>query len=241
MNSEGNNNKCPLADEIVSYMYDEIHGAERERFETHLAGCTECTDDFAAVSNSRFSVFEWQKEEFAHLPTPQIIIPYAPKKAVPEAGPVGIFAGIKAWASLAGFPVTAIAALLITVGLGFAAMQYFADGGQQVAFNGNVPAVELPNGEPANGSSVNSKPVLHERPAVAVNTKLKDQSSDHDIHPVRVIAVRRNRLERQMTANNVIPVQDSAAKISKAPALSKFDEDDDKSLRLADLFDEDGG
>src|SRR5207245_11780758 len=107
-----------------------------------LEDCTVCTDDFAAISNARFSVFEWQKEEFAHLPTPEIVIPYAAKKAVAEENAsVGVLAGFRGWLSLVNFPVAVAAALAVTVGLGFLAINYLDRGDQQIAANVNVPAV----------------------------------------------------------------------------------------------------
>src|SRR5881275_1304390 len=89
-------NECPLNHEIVSYIYGELGGGIELEFETNLADCIACTDEFAAVSNARFSVYEWQKEEFAHLPTPAIVIPYASIGA--EAGEaVSVIAAVRAW------------------------------------------------------------------------------------------------------------------------------------------------
>ncbi|MEP6787523.1 MAG: zf-HC2 domain-containing protein [Acidobacteriota bacterium] len=242
MNSEGNNTNCPLADGIVSYMYDEIHGAERLQFETHLAGCTECTDDFATVSNARFSMFEWRKEEFAHLPTPEIVIPYLIKPAVTEeVGQVSALTGLRAWLSLVNFPVAIAAALVVTVGLGFAAMRYLGSGEAQLVANISVPAVKEADNIPATATVINSKTVLDKRNAVGAVKTAENSPADRVIRPVRAVATRRNKLERQVTADNAAPVEDPASKLRRTPGLSKFDEDDDKSLRLADLFDEDGG
>src|SRR5205823_10518511 len=72
---------CEVFAEIGSYLYNETSAAERRRFESHLSNCDMCTDEFAAISNARFSIFEWQREEFANLPTPEFHIPYAVTRA----------------------------------------------------------------------------------------------------------------------------------------------------------------
>ena len=243
MKNNGTNTNCPFADEIVSYIYDEITGTQRSMFETHLADCMVCTDEFAAVSNARFSVFEWRKEEFAHLPTPEIVIPYPVKKAVGEENaPVGILAGVRGWLSLVNFPVAVAAALLVTIGLGFLAITYLGGSDQQIA---NIEVKDPTS--PANSQRV----ILPVQSGARVDIDVpKSQiisdiphsrnGSDREIHPIKAVESRRVRMERQMTADRV-RVQDPALKLRKAPALSNYDDNDDRSLRLADLFDEDGG
>jgi len=108
-------NNCPLTGEIVSYIYGELEGKAEFEFETHLADCTACTDEFAAVSESRYSVFEWKKEVFDPLPTPSFDVPYV-------HGPVpvhsGVVAGIMAWLQSLGAPVAAAAALALVAAFG---------------------------------------------------------------------------------------------------------------------------
>ena len=240
MKINGSNNTCPFTDEIVSYMYDELHGAERTKFETHLADCMACTDDFAAVANARFSVFEWRKEEFAHLPTPEIVIPYALKKAVIEENvAIGFLAGLRGWLSLVNFPITVAAVLVITVGLGFLATTYLG-GDQQTVADANVPAIATQDNKAIVGSNDIPVPDITKKTMIGVTTVSKDITTIREIRPVKAVAIRPTRLERQMTANS-IPVQDSALKMRKAPVLSNYDDNDDRSLRLTDLFDEDGG
>ena len=68
--------KCIYSADIVEYLYDEIGKREKSAFETHLSGCSNCTDELAAVSFARFSVQEWRDAEFANLKTPVIDIPF---------------------------------------------------------------------------------------------------------------------------------------------------------------------
>ena len=243
LNNGNDKQKCPFGDEIVSYMYDEIHGAKRGKFESHLAGCTTCTDEFAGISNARFSVFEWRKEEFAHLPTPEIVIPYEPKTRYAKT--VGFFDGLRDLLTLSGWSSAAMvaAALVICIGLGFVAMNYIGLNGQ-VAGN-NKPVVNEQVAPPVVTPRQNEGSVLPSQPAardlhvgdvmVPVSTK---SASSRDVRPERVsVQVRRVR-ERNLTASRL--PEPSIQQKRKAPALTTYDEDDDKSLRLADLFDEGG-
>jgi hypothetical protein len=244
MLNNGNKKECGFADDIVAYIYDEIGSAERTKFESHLAGCMACTDEFAGISNARFAMFEWHKEEFAHLSTPEIVIPYAAKPKTTEA--VGLFAGLRDLLTLPGWPsaVMVAGAVVICIGLGFFAINYVgngaqvADNKQPVINDQSVPPVAVqnqqsvpnaPSMKSANESNLNGA-------SLTASTKA---TPDREIRPVRAsLNNQRFRYGRSLTAStrNVQP----AIQQRKAPALTAFDDDDDKSLRLADLFDEGG-
>ncbi len=243
MLNNGNKNDCGFADDIVAYIYDEIGSAERGKFEKHLAGCTACTDEFAGVSNARFSVFEWQREEFAHLETPEIVIPYAPRPRRAET--TGFFAGFREMLTLSGWSsaVMVAGALIICIGLGFAAMNYVGSN-RQIAEN-NKPVVDeqtsLPTvrQEPQNMTvaGIPQKAVIPNSSTV-VSPAAKPTPS-HEIRAERAaIQVRRVR-EKNLTAS-MQTVDPSVRQKRNAPALTPYDDVDDKSLRLADLFDEGG-
>jgi hypothetical protein len=220
MLNNGNTSNCGFADEIVSYIYDEIGATDRTNFERHLADCAVCTDEFAAISNARFSVFEWRREEFAHLSTPKIVIPFGEKQySIVENGSVGLMAGLRGLLSISSWPVAVAAVLLVCLGFGFLAMTYIGRGDQETAANINVPPV-LPLDNP-------NKVTIGD-PDVA-KTSVGNRTGQ-GVRPVKAVEYRRARPNRQTTSNNV-----------KAPVLNSYDDNDDKSLRLADLFDEIGG
>ena len=228
---------CEFSDSIVPYLYGESSEAERDRFETHIADCTPCTDEFAGLSFSRYSVFEWQKEEFAPMPTPQIVIPYAAKPI--EAA--GFFAGLREllafnWATAVG----AAAVLAVVVGIGFVAVNYFGKTEQQIATinesNKNV-AVAIPASSPI-------VPVVE--PKIVTVAKTPDVTPVRGPQPVKIAAI--NQTERRpkqtTTANNVLPkgvnnedVRSTPKQVRKSPSLTAEADDDDRSLRLTDLFD----
>src|SRR5881392_3406899 len=70
-----NFSKCKFNGDMVSYMYGELPSDESTVFEQHLLDCTNCTDEFAAISSSRYEVYDWKKLEFDPLETPSFEIP----------------------------------------------------------------------------------------------------------------------------------------------------------------------
>ena len=186
MLSNGNGSTCGFEDVMVSYIYDEIATSERRKFESHLVDCSACTDEFAAVSNARFSVFEWQKEEFAHLPTPEIIIPY--KAAATEEAAIGFLSGLRGLFSGFGMPATVAAALLVCVGLGFMAVTFLGRGEQDIASNIKLetPATPVIVADPRSADTVSQKPVVNEiDPVTRVSPSLPE------VRPVKVVENRR--------------------------------------------------
>src|SRR5437773_5599682 len=116
LNNNNHDQSCEFFTEIVSYLYNETGDAERRKFESHLSHCGVCTDEFAAISNARFSIFEWQREEFAKLPTPEFHISYAAVKpaAMADVEYKGFFSGLRKAFSLGSWEsaVPAFGALL---------------------------------------------------------------------------------------------------------------------------------
>ncbi len=242
MLTNGNKSDCGFADEIVSYIYDETGEPERRKFETHLAGCSTCTDEFAAISNARFSVFEWHKEEFAHLSTPQIVIPYAAaRKTVDENAP-GFFAGLRGLLTFPKFAF-ALAGIVACLGLGFLGLSYIGE--RQVADvsvdEQSTPPAKMP--EAPAGTEILAVTQPKTTPD-SITKEPNDVASNREVKPITTADNRRPKINRPLTADVRKPVDRApganSAQMRKAPVLSNYDDNDDKSLRLADLFD-DGG
>ena len=217
------NKECGFEHEIVSYMYDELGAADRTRFETHLVDCTSCTDEFAAVSLSRFSVFEWQKEEFAHLATPDIVIPYEAGTVAVESG--GWFAGFAEIFALARSPLVVGAAFAVVLGIGFIGFNLVGTGGNEIASN-IVPPV-----------------VTEQKPVVIVD---EDPIAPDEIRPVttesrdtRPKVARQTSPSRRVVENRSVPNPTRQAR--RAPVLGDLADDDEDSLRLSDMLDGIGG
>lgn len=224
MPRNGNNNLCPLTDQIVAYIYGEIGGKAESDFEVHLADCAACTDEFAAVSDARFSVYEWKKEAFDPLPTPEIVIPYQVSVAEPWP-PAKWIAAVKGWAESLSMPVAVAAGLAVCLGIGILAFSYLSKGEVHVA-NVTVPAEKEPLPgvvQPPEAPKLN-EPVSTFRPVKASSTQRSTKHGPRD----------RSKPASFATPNRLTEAQN-------APALTPDQETDDNSLRLADLFEEVGG
>jgi Putative zinc-finger len=69
------NSPCSFAEEIVEYIYDEMNGETKARFETHIAKCSSCADELAGFGIVRSKVSDWKLKEFSPLATPIIELP----------------------------------------------------------------------------------------------------------------------------------------------------------------------
>ena len=235
MLNNGNKKECGFADDIVAYIYDEIGSAERRKFESHLVGCMACTDEFAGISNARFSVFEWQKEEFSHLSTPEIVIPYAAKKR--EVETAGLFPGLRDILTLSGWSSAVIVAgaVVICIGLGYVAMNYVGNPAQVA--ESKKPVVNESVVAPDQQNVVVARAPQKELTPITASAK---PSPGREIRPVRAsLNNQRIRYNKNLTASTQVQ-QPITQQKRKTPALTAYDADDDKSLRLADLFDEGG-
>ncbi len=227
MGNEHENN-CGFISDPVAYLYGEMTAFERTVFEDHLAGCDACTDEFAAISYSRVSVMEWQRGEFAHLPTPEIVIPYE------TAHGASWLDGVRGLFAIPGFrTATAMAALLLIITAAF--LGYYVNVSKEVPVA--AAPVDLAPAPIVNVSG--SLPTVTNVDAVAVTAPQKHLTA-RPAQPVRAAAKQFGpRVNRSLTADldqNIMPVVPAV----KEPVLSTFDDEDDKSLRLADLLD-DGG
>jgi hypothetical protein len=55
-------NQIDKAD-LVSYLYDDLHGAARRAFESHLGACEECRDELSAMRSVRADLLSWTPPE----------------------------------------------------------------------------------------------------------------------------------------------------------------------------------
>ena len=146
-----------------------------------------------------------------------------------------MFAGFRNIFSLANFPAAVAAGLVLCIGLGFLLVNYLGGGKQEVAANFNLTAVET-----ATRPAVLPAAEITKQ-EVAVETAKPYKPADRQIKPVRAVQYRRPRIEKQTTARNSAD-QNPIPTISNAPALSEnYEEADDGSLRLSDLFADDDG
>lgn len=240
MKEEKYNSECEFASGAVSYMYGEMAAGEQFAFESHLAGCQTCIDEFAAIAEARFSVYEWQKSEFAPLRTPAIRVPGTVRPSGAEVSP---FARILAIFSFR--PALTAAAIVVVLSFGVLTT-WFVDQPDSVArvddaleepgpVRAPLPVVGAPalaarQSEPVgeqNDSIIQSPPLKERRVAKPANRRSGEQLR----LPPRPENARMVQPRRR-------PAPSLTAQARNLPRLNGFSDDEDVSLRLAELFDD---
>ena len=226
--------------DLLSYIYGEMDEQSRNIFESHLEECDDCAVDLGAFSDARLGVVEWRRSDFDHLATPEIVIPQAEDVVVLVASPAksGFFTGL---AELIGsVPVFAKA------GAGLVAAALLI-GVIYVSFSANSSEVAVAdmNSKPEVRSQPDSAPVtLAPAPSSTVEIAKDDKfkSEDRPVPAVRRVAPQTKVIGQgqQIAVNGpkarrLNPLRTETAK-SVAPRLNSFDDEEDQTLRLSDLF-----
>ena len=214
-------NLCPQGGDMLAYLYNEISAADRETFEVHLADCGTCIDDFAELSQSRYPVYEWKRTQFDPLPTPRVAIPLEPTAAFSLFDKIRAAFALRPTLALGGLG----AAMLVAVIAGYAIF-LGAPGETEVARE--IEPTSTPESVVAltplppvtEDRQKNTDPAREERQItakVATAPKSTVRSPNPKAQPARL-----------PKRNDLIPV------------MSSLEDDEDDSLRLADIFDEIG-
>lgn len=218
---------CKYSNGIVPYMYGEVNGSAATEFESHLLDCQACTDEFAALSVARYEVYDWKKLEFDPLETPMFEIPYEQTTA---SWIEKLRAAVAGWAipsfALAG------AAVLVVFGAVFVATR---DTDTHVALKDNTNV-------PVSNASTNQKP----DPIIAKPAKDKEpeeisvKPESQTPRPVLVkeTAPKHSSRGQQTVVPRSVEAKSTTNKTREVPRLNEFNQDEDKSLRLAELFED---
>ncbi len=231
MNSREEKFECIKKEDLVAYLYNEMPGRELPLFETHLADCQACIDEFAALSASRYAVYEWQKLEFAPLETPVFDVP----RHEATAQKAGWLEGLRellsfrpAMAAAGSFAALVIAALLgysIFVGPDGANDMVAVETGDmavsEIATMSPQPRTQINNPETVDNSGSDGSVGRISEPAFASSP---ERQSGTSYRPAKT----RRRASAQQTA---VPARTSYR-------LNDVDDLSDDGLRLADLLDE---
>ena len=224
---------CKFRADIVPYMYAELATSDRSAFESHLLNCVDCTDEFAAISSSRFEVYDWKRLEFDGLATPVIEISYGEDIALHSA-PSWTEKVRAAFGQRWELPIVAFAALAV-VSIFAAAFVLSRDSGGGLvaeAENSNTPAVNRPV---VTGS---------EKIETVSQEKIEDRR-DAESRPLQFSAPQRAGQRHvvrnaKLTQPRSVEVKQTSAQNQpqKIPRLNEFAEEEDTSLRLAELFED---
>jgi len=252
-NNNYNSNACAFAGEIVSYLYDEAGAKEKIEFETHLNDCATCADELSGFGFVRSSIQEWRSEEIFALEMPALEIPVLEaKKADIQAKTGSWLDGLRRLFSLSpkmAFGSVAFAALLVCAGLTFIILNY--SGNETIAEVGNPDSDNI---IASNKSNTSIEKIISMPPDTPVPDSVKTDTANNQanekLQPFKKdssVKVSNNLPKNKLGAPKLNNSEASANNLYKknktnnvqkreVPKLSDFDEEEDESLRLADLF-----
>ena len=224
--------------ELVAYMYGELDHDSRTAFETHLAGCDECAFELASFAGARLSVIEWRREDFDPLATPVILVPETEQVTAfaDRPTPAGIFKGF--WDAVLSFPLAARVGASLAAASLVAAIVYFAafsDRQSAEVANQNRPQGVI-GGPSAEAPKEPTPDVARYKPAPEPKQLKPEKIIDR--HPIAHVQLASTRNALRSSSKIVQPKVQTAS--TRAPRLNNLEEEEDKSLRLADLFAEIG-
>lgn len=244
------NQPCNFAEEIVSYIYEEMNGESKEVFEQHLAKCNTCKTELADFGIVRSQVSDWKLTEFAPLKTPLIQFPVQQSAETTQVKRRW-FESLRDLVTLSPAWMTqtaAFASLAICFGL-----VYFAFFNQQNVINNDD--VSVPN------DIVRATPKVIPTPPIKVPTEIDVPVRDSNPAPmpiskptekaVKTVSVSTPKkvvvqaVQTDTSLGNKIPKAKTVRtnktgtnqKLTDLNLISNEDDDDD-SLRLSDLFEE---
>jgi hypothetical protein len=232
--NDGNTSACRFSAEIVAYMYAELSVVDASAFESHLLNCGDCTDEFAEISGARFEVYEWKKLAFDPLATPEFDIPLV-TETVAAVSTISWVEKLRiAFGHTWLTPAVAFGGLLI-VSIFAGSFILSRDEGVDVASN-HSNASATPEAAIENAPEKSAPPTRIEAPDerdTATSTAVEAPASapvyrrrdTRSVRTVRPPAIEAKSASAQNTPTN-------------PPRLNEFAEDEDTSLRLAEMFDD---
>lgn len=259
---------CAFAEQAVSILYGEADAQEKTIFEAHLQSCSCCAEEFAGFREAHSSVVEWRNLEFAALELPTIETSYQDTANLVESDTTSRIsyswnAQLRRFFSPLS-TAAAFAIVLVCFGAAFFAVKYTNK--QEVAGIGvkisiSSQSVPVENNETASNAAndtaketvVSNLPSASTKPAKSniENTyrEVDDNSRVERKDTLTNVAETPNKPTknsvpatafRRHKATNGENVQTRYAQAKNLPKLNALeDEEDDKSLRLAELFDGD--
>lgn len=212
--------KCGFEETLIACLYGEATERERSAFESHVAGCANCTREYAAFEGFRSDMAEWSHEAVQIPPIPNPA-ETAGSDGLRSAGFVQSLLGL-----LTANRGLAAAGLAAAVLLAAAAPLVFRSGvfetGTELAAD-NTAAVRRDDGKTARTATPSPAPAEPE-----------GKKTDSTVPEEGAGTTRRQSQERRPARET--PKSAKSAKPQTNVTLTEIDEDEDESLRLSDLF-----
>jgi hypothetical protein len=233
-----------FAEEIVSYIYDEAPAKERREFEAHLKNCLMCADELVGFGFVRSSLTEWRNDEVFAIEMPRLENP-----AIKTSTPV-ISTTSSSWLDnlrelFAWFPTWKTASVAFAVLIVFAVAMFLVNSpkNNEVASNtkqngtqnGNKIEEKVSSEVPPQNPQSESIP-SNNKPEIAGTVPSKDSAikASNNSQKQKTIAPKTNETVAQTKDEK----KNKNIQKREVPTLTGIDEEEDKSLRLADLFEE---
>ncbi len=255
LNGNHKNSGCGFSEALISYLYNESAGTEKVEFEAHLKKCSRCADEFAAFSGVHFSINDWKSKEFAVLETPIIEIPY--EKTEKSAEVVKVASATGSWLSgLRNFfslsprawsLATAAIAVMVLAGIALFALNSRQNNDIASKDKNNVKPVISPtventppstksNSNENNSSNKQTKPFVEPK---SVTPEVAESNGTNTTNN-RVVKISNTKRPSQkpenVRQNNNVKTPNK--NVNNPPKGVIEDEDEDNTLRLAEIFDE---
>ncbi|HLM59354.1 MAG TPA: hypothetical protein VK308_00995 [Pyrinomonadaceae bacterium] len=249
LNNTNNNSSCAFADDIVEYFYGESEVKEKSKFDAHLESCSSCADELAAFGFVRASVLEWRDADFSTLELPNFNVAVEELSTVETTGQRrDWFAEIKKLFVFQPALATAALAFLVACAgfalfaLNFSKMENVAEidryDAQKLGASPTIekvvlpPAVNSPEKPPEIKDKTMTPEFVRQPAAAPVKSAIKvSNRAEEASSPVR---------ENRENKDTRIRDKKSSPKKTQIPDSTDIDEDEDKTIRLADLFEEIG-
>lgn len=244
MNNNHKNSTCAYGETLVEYLYGEASGTRKSEFEKHLNNCEACADELAAFSGVHFAIDDWKAKEFAPLAAPLIEIPYERKIEVSKGSWLSAFVRDLFSLSPRAWTLTTATAAVLVVCVGIALFALNAGKNDELTqTNKNTKPAVVPSSEKTQSANDNQNKQQNKdvspneaprqpQPDVAVSD---DQNQKNN----RAVKVSNNPRPAQKTDN--VQKNNAAKRNDKnrtAPKMLPDEDDEDDSLRLAELFEE---
>jgi hypothetical protein len=254
MSNNHKNSGCGYEAQLVSCLYGEASAQEIEAFESHSQTCLKCAAEFESFAGVQFSINDWKAKEFAALETPRIEIPYEKptRENEPSGREVSWSAGLRDLFSLSPakwLATASIAVLLVCVGIVWSALNDSKDdsiAGQNDTRSNAViaPTVEK-TPEVSRADSNQNKPSENEEQRVlAPKTSPSEnvgstESKNKKSLPKANVQRQPQKADATNRPKTIESKRDMKNNQQVAPKIVE-DEDEDDTLRLAELFEEIG-
>ncbi|MDQ3714428.1 MAG: hypothetical protein M3388_19740 [Acidobacteriota bacterium] len=263
LNNNHKNSSCGYTEQMVSYFYDETDQDYKAVFEAHLTNCSDCTDELAGFGFVRSSLIEWRDEEFFKLETPVFEIPTIKTLSQSvESDTRSWFSDFREMFSFNPITATAVlAALIVCVGLVFIAIN--SSKNSEVAEVDNKNSEKIVASPTVNNINEQPKEILAQDNSDKSFPNKSSNSTDTDLKDLHPLPIREKRLvsgdsvvrasdntknnikksetNRNLKETNKENIKVMAVQKRQLPNLTNLEDgEEDKSVRLTDLFEEIG-